>query len=170
MAFGTASSIFRAWPLAVMGKGQTAAVLPAAYTGLGADAVKGALYGNSGTPDKDAALTLTGYNASTSAWVTANEVSDTNWAAGGRTLANKTLTTPSTGVFMFDADDLTGAGNVTLSNVYGILHYDDVITVGTGGIAKQGICFNYLGGPQSVTAGTFTVIYNSSGVFRITVT
>lgn len=169
MAFGTSSAIFREWPKAVMGFGQTAQVLPASYAGLAADTVKGALFGNSGTPSKDAALTLTGYNSSTSAWVTANEVSDTNWAAGGRTLANKTLTTPATGVFMFDADDLTGAGNVTLANVYGILHYDDTVVVGTGGIADQGICFNYLGGPQSVTAGTFTCLYSASGVFRITV-
>lgn len=168
MAFGTSSAIFRAWPLAIFGQGQTAAVLPAAYAGLGADTVKGALYGNSGTPDKDAALTSTGYN--TGAWVSGNEVTDaTNWVAGGRALASKTLTNPATGVFMFDAADLAGGGNVTLANVYGIFHYDDTITVGTGGIADQGICFNYLGGPQSVTAGSFTVIYNASGIARISV-
>lgn len=168
MAFGTSSKIFRTWPLAVMGQGQTAAVLPAGYAGLGADTVKGALFGNSVTPDGDAALTSTGYNTGT--WTTGNEITDaTNWVAGGRALASKTLTNPSTGVFMFDAADLAGGGNVTLTNVYGIMHYDDTLTAGTGGIAKQGICFNYLGGPQSVTAGTFTVIYNASGVFRLTV-
>jgi len=167
MAFGTSSKIFRAWPLAIFGQGQTAAVLPAGYAGLGADTVKGALYGNGGTPDSDAALTSTGYN--TGAWVTGNEVSDTNWAAGGRTLASKTLTNPSTGVFMFDAADLAGGGNVTLSNVYGILHHDASITAGTGGVASQGICYNYLGGPQSVTAGTFTVVYSANGICRITV-
>lgn len=168
MAFGTSSAIFRAWPLAIFGQGQTAAVLPAAYAGLGADTVKGALYGNSGTPDKDAALTSTGYN--TGAWATGNEITDaTNWVAGGRALSSKTLTNPATGVFMFDAADLAGGGNVTLSSVYGIMHYDDTITVGTGGIADQGICFNYLGGPQSVTAGTFTVVYSANGIARITV-
>ncbi len=168
MAFGTSSAIFREWPKAVMGAGQTAAVLPAGYAGLGADTVKGALFGNSVTPDKDAALTSTGFNTGT--WTTGNEISDaTNWVSGGRALASKTLTTPSTGVFMFDAADLAGGGNVTLSAVYGIFHYDDTVTAGTGGVADQGICYNYLGGSQSVTAGSFTVVYNSNGIFRITV-
>lgn len=167
MAF-TASAIFRAWPLAIFGQGQTAAVLPAAYAGLGADTVNVALYNNTGTPDKDAALTSTGYN--TGAWVTGNEVTDaTNWVAGGRALASKTLTNPSTGVFMFDAADLSGGGNVTLSGVMGCLVYDNTITAGTGGVAKQGVCFNYFGGAQSVTAGTFTVVWSANGICRITV-
>lgn len=164
----TDSRIFREWPKAVMGQGQTAAVLPAGYAGLGADTVKVALFNNSVTPDKDAALTSTGYNSGT--WVTANEVTDaTNWVAGGRALASKTLTTPSTGVFMFDAADLAGGGNVTLANVYGCLVYDDTITAGTGGVADEGVTFNYFGGPQSVTAGTFTIVWNANGIYRITV-
>jgi hypothetical protein len=168
MAFGTSSAIFRAWPLAIFGQGQTAAVLPAGYSGLGADTVKVALFGNSGTPDKDAALTSTGFN--TGQWTTGNEVTDaTNWVSGGRALASKTLTNPSTGVFMFDAADLAGGGNVTISAAYGCLVYDDTITAGTGGIADQGICFNAFGGSQSVTAGTFTIVWSANGVLRITV-
>lgn len=167
MAF-TASAIFRTWPLSIMGQGQTAAVLPAAYAGLGADTVNVALYNNTGTPDKDAALTSTGYN--TGQWTTANEVTDaTNWVAGGRALASKTLTNPSTGVMMFDAADLAGGGNVTLSGVMGCLVYDNTITAGTGGVAKQGVCFNFFGGAQSVTAGSFTIIWNASGICRFTV-
>lgn len=164
-----ASAMFREWPKSVMGQGQTAAVLPAAYAGLGADTVKTALYGNTGTPDKDATLVTTGYNSATSQWVVANEITDaTNWVAGGRALASKTLTTPATGVFMFDAADLAGGGNVTLTAVFGCLNYDDTITVGTGGIAKQGVCYNYFGGSQSVTAGTFTIVWHANGVFRVT--
>jgi hypothetical protein len=164
-----ASAIFRTWPLAINGQGQTAAVLPASYAGLGADTVKVALYNNTTTPDKDAALTATGYNSAGSQWVVANEVSDaTNWVAGGRALASKTLTNPSTGVFMFDAADLAGGGNVTLSAVFGCLVYDDTIVVGTGGIADEGVCYNYFGGSQSVTAGTFTIVWNANGIFRIT--
>lgn len=164
----TDSRVFREWPKAVMGQGQTAAVLPAGYAGLGADAVKVALFNNSVTPDRDAALTSTGFNTGT--WVTANEVTDaTNWVSGGRTLASKTLTTPSTGVFMFDAADLAGGGTVTLTNAFGCLVYDDTITAGTGGIADQGISFNYFGGAQSVTAGTFTVVWHANGIVRFTV-
>lgn len=165
----TVSGVFREWPKSIMGQGQTAAVLPAGYAGLGADAVKVALYDNDITPDKDASLTTTGYN--TGQWVSSgNEVIDaTNWVAGGRTLASKTFTTPSTGVFMFDAADLAGGGTVTLTNAYGCLVYDDTITAGTGGIADQGVSFNYFGGAQSVTAGTFTIIWNSNGIVRFTV-
>jgi hypothetical protein len=70
---------------------------------------------------------------------------------------------------MFDAADLAGGGNVTLSNVYGCLVYDATITAGTGGVAKQGCCFNYFGGGQGVSAGTFTIVWNANGVFRFTV-
>lgn len=159
MAF-TASAIFREW------LSQAYQVSGTGYTGLDSDAVKVALYGNTGTPDKDAAVASTGYN--TGQWVTGNEITDaTNWVAGGRTLASKTFTTPSTGVFMFDAADLAGGGNVTLTNVYGCLVYDDSITAGT--VADQGVSFHYFGGPQSVTAGQFTVIWSANGINRITV-
>lgn len=165
----SASAIFREWPKSVMGQGQTAAVLPAGYAGLGADTVKAALYDNDITPDKDAALTSTGFN--TGQWaISGNEVTDaTNWVSGGRTLASKTFTTPSTGVFMFDAADLAGGGTVTLTNAYGCLVYDDTITAGTGGVADQGVCYNYFGGAQSVTAGTFTIVWHANGILRITV-
>lgn len=164
----SASAVLRTWPLAISGQGQTAAVLPAAYAGLGADTVKAALFNNTGTPDKDATLANSGFNAGQ--WVTANEVTDaTNWVSGGRALASKTLTNPSTGVMMFDAADLAGGGNVTLSGVQGCLVYDDTITAGTGGVADEGICFNYFGGAQAVTGGSFTVVWNASGIFRVTV-
>lgn len=164
----TDSRVFREWPKSIMGQGQTAAVLPAGYAGLGADTVKVALFNNSVTPDRDAALTSTGFNTGT--WTTGNEVTDaTNWVSGGRTLASKTFTTPSTGVFMFDAADLAGGGTVTLTNAFGCLVYDDTVTAGTGGIADQGVSFNYFGGAQSVTAGSFTVVWNANGIVRFTV-
>jgi hypothetical protein len=159
MAF-TASAIFREWPI------QMFQVSGTGYTGLDSDTVKVALYNNTGTPDKDAAVASTGYN--TGAWVVANEVTDaTNWTATGRALASKTFTTPTTGVAMFDAADLAGAGNVTLSGVMGCLVYDDTITAGS--VADQGVSFNFFGGAQSVTAGTFTVVWNANGIARFTV-
>lgn len=162
----TVSAMFREWPKSAMGQGQTAAVLPAGYAGLGADTVNVSLHNNSVTPDKDAAITSTGFN--TGQWVTANEVTSVNWVSGGRALASKTLTTPSSGVFMFDAADLAGGGTVTITNAFGCLVYDNTITAGTGGIAAQGVCYNFFGGAQSVTAGTFTVVWNANGIFRIT--
>lgn len=139
--------------------------------GLSADTINVALFNNTTSPDASAAVGSTGYN--TGVWVTGNEVTDaTNWVAGGRALASKTFsvltagsqTTPS--AVNFDAADLAGAGNVTLTNAFGCLVYDFTITAGT--VAKQGLCFNYFGGAQSVTAGTFTIVWDATGVFKIT--
>lgn len=157
MAF-TASAIFREWLV------QAYQVSGTGYTGLDSDTVKVALFNNTGTPDKDAAVASTGYN--TGQWVTANEVSGTNWAAGGIALTSKTFTTPATGVMMFDAADTPSAGNTTLANVFGCLVYDDTITAGT--VADQGVSFHYFGGTQSVTAGSFVVVWSANGINRWT--
>jgi hypothetical protein len=165
----TASAIFREWPKSVMGQGATAAVLPTNYAGLGADVVKGTLFGGN-TPDKDATLPTTGYNSGSSQWTTASEkTSGSDWITTGRTLSSKTFTTPSSGVFMFDAADLTSAATASLSGVEGILIYDDTIATSTGGVADQGVCYNYFGGSQSVSSGTFSVVFNANGIFRFTV-
>jgi hypothetical protein len=153
------SSVFREWNV------MTLQVSGTGYTGLDSDTVKVALFNNTTAPDKDAAVASTGFN--TGVWTTTNEVTDaTNWVSGGRALASKTFTTPATGVCMFDAADLAGAGNVTITNAYGAFVYDDTITAGT--VADQGVCFNYFGGAQSVTAGTFTVVWNANGLARWT--
>lgn len=161
MAWGT-SSIFREWTSQVLQVSGTG------YTGLDSDAVKGALFGGN-VPDKDAAVGLTGYNAAASQWVVANEKTGggtSAWVAGGRALASKTFTTPSSGVVMFDAADLTDAAASTMSNVEGILIYDSTISGGT--VTSQGVCYNGFGGPQSITAGTFSVVFNVNGILRIT--
>lgn len=156
----SASGVFEQWVL------QCWQVSGTGYTGLDSDTVKAALYANTITPDKSAALASTGYN--TGQWVTGGEVTDaTNWVAGGRALASKTFTIPTAGAAMFDAADLAGGGNVTLTNATGCLVYDDSITAGT--VADQGVCFNYFGGPQSVTAGTFTIVWSANGIKRVTV-
>jgi hypothetical protein len=155
-----ASGIFEAW------FEQAYQVSGTGYTGLDSDTVNVALFNNTTTPDKTVAVASTGYN--TGVWVTANEVTDaTNWVAGGRALASKTFTSPSSGVFMFDAADLAGGGTMTVANVYGVLVYDNTISGGT--VAKQGTSFHYLGGVQGVTAGTFQVIWSTNGLQRVTV-
>lgn len=164
----TDSRIFREWVRSCMGHGQTAGVLPAGYGGLVLDGVKAALFNDDVVPDRNAARTSTGYNTGT--WLTADEVTGASeWVAGGRALASKTLTTPSSGVIMFDADNIVGSATVTMSGIHGCLVYDDDTTAGTGGIADQGISFNYFGGTTGVTAGTYSILWNSNGVYRITV-
>lgn len=168
MAF-TASAMFQAWVQATQGFGQTAQVLPSGYQGLVADSLKVALFNNSVTPDKDAALTSTGYNTGT--WTTGNEVADgTNWDAAGEPLTGDALSDQGSGITMYDATDTPqGGASTTLASVFGCLVYDDTIAAGTGGIADQGVTYHYFGGSQSVTAGTFTVVWHANGLFRITV-
>jgi hypothetical protein len=153
--------MFREWP------SQALQVSGTGYTGLDSDTVKVALYDNDITPDKDAAVGSTGFN--TGQWATSgNEVTDaTNWPSGGLALSGKAFSTPSTGVLMFDATDLTHSGTVTLTNAFGCLVYDDTISGGT--VADQGVTYHYFGGGQSVTAGTFTIVWHANGLFRITV-
>jgi hypothetical protein len=128
---------------------------------LGSDTFKAALYDNDITPDQTVATANTIYNAGQ--WTAAgNEVSDgTEWDAAGEPLTGVTVAFASN-VFKFDATDTpSGGSSATLANVYGGLVYDDTVS-------DHGICYLYFGGVNSVTDGTFTVIYHSSGIMTIT--
>lgn len=132
--------------------------------GLSADTINVALFGTAVTPDRDAVVGSTGYNTGT--WTTGNEVTGAGiWAAGGLALASKTYTA-GTSVVAFDAADLPGSGTGTLTAAFGCLVYDNTITAGT--VAKQGMSFNYFGGSQSVTGGTFTIVWDATGVLKFT--
>lgn len=132
---------------------------------IGSDTVKAALYGNGITPSRDVAANASAYN--TGVWVTGGELtSSTDWPAGGVALASKAVTTPSSGIVMYDANDTSSGTNATLSGVYGCLVYDSTLTTP---VASQGVCYNYFGGTNSVTAGTFTIVWNANGLFRVTV-
>lgn len=156
----TESRVFREWVLGPMMQASATG-----YTGLDSDTIKAALFDNTVSPDRDAAVTGTGYGSGT--WTTAREVTGgTNWAAGGRALTGKAATAPASGVAMFDADDLPAGGTLSLTNAYGCLVYDDSVTGGT--VADQGLCFLYFGGVQNVTSGTFSVVWNVNGIVRFT--
>lgn len=162
----SASNVFQEWvknPL-FNGSGGTP---PTSYTGYLTDTMKCALYASGITPDRNASLATTGYNSATSQWVTANEkTGSSEWVAGGRALASKT-NAASGGTITLDAADLTGSASITMSSVEGCLIYDDTITGGT--VVDQGMCFLWFGGAQSVTAGTFSVVFNASGIVTATV-
>jgi hypothetical protein len=156
----------------IAGRCWTTAV-PTTYTSLSADTINVSLFNNTTTPDRTVAVGSTGYN--TGVWVTGNEVTDANWAAGGRALASKTFTVDTgSSSICFAAANLSGGGNMTVSNVFGCLVYDNTIAAGVT-VAKQGLCYNYFGGAQSVVAGTFTIVWATPGgaaitaVFNITV-
>lgn len=164
MTFGSSSAVFGQFlfkPLLFAAANNGGAT---GYGGLTADTINVALFNDTTTPDKNAAVASTGFN--TGVWVTANEVVDvTNWVSGGRALANDAITSVTNGT-MYDADDLAGGGTVTITNAFGCLVYDNTITAGT--VAKQGVCFNAFGSAQSVSSGTFTIVWHANGLFRIT--
>ena len=56
-----------------------------------------------------------------------------------------------------------GGTTDTVTNAYGVLVYNNTLTT------KDGVCWNAFGGAASVTSGTFTVVWNASGIFTITV-
>lgn len=158
----SASAMFGAFLQSPLVQGTTT---PATgYTGLDTDTVKVALFNNTTTPDKNAAVGSTGFN--TGVWTLANEVTDaTNWVSGGRSLAGGAFSAVTNGT-MFDATDLAGGGTLTLTNAFGAFCYDDTISAGT--VADQGFSYNYFGGGQTVTAGTFTIVWHVNGLFQIT--
>jgi hypothetical protein len=132
---------------------------------LDSDTLKAALYDNDITPAQAAAAADTAYNAGQWA-ASGNEVADgTNWDAGGEPLTSPSSSS-SSNVYTFDADDTSqGGATCTLADVYGCLVYDDTLT---SPVADQGICYIYFGGVNSVTGGTFTINWDSSGICALT--
>lgn len=129
---------------------------------LNSDTFKAALYNNSITPDNTVASASAAYN--TGQWADTNEVDDgTEWDAGGEPLTGVTFA-PTAAVLKFDADNTpSGGSSATLADVFGCLVYDD--TVG-----DQGLCYNYFGGANAVTDGTFTIVWNAAGIMTLTLT
>lgn len=133
---------------------------------LGSDVPKAALFNNTPTPDNDVTAALSAYNAGSSQWLTANEVFQAGqWPQGGVALAGTSLNSASADVVFYDATDTASGSAATLANAYGALIYDDTLTTP---VADQGLCYLYYGGPNSVTNGTFTSVWNVLGLLRWT--
>ncbi len=127
------------------------------------DTIEAALFDNSITPSQTVASASTAYGAGV--WASGGVSSSTSWPALGRPLAS-IASGFSSNVYTFDAADTVSAdASATLTNAYGALIYDHTLA---SPVADQGMCFNYFGGANSVTAGTFTVVWNASGIFALT--
>lgn len=160
------SSIFRAYVTdLVEGTVENAGTTSMDWSG--ATTVKAALYNNTTAPDNDVTSANTAY--AVGQWVVGNEVSDgTNWDVAGEPITGRATSNPSGDTIMMDGTDTPQSGTTTtLANVFGCLVYSDSITTP---VADQGFCYNYFGGSQSVTAGTFTIVWNANGIFRFVVT
>jgi hypothetical protein len=118
------------------------------------DAIKGALFTNSITPNFS---TDTAY---TSAPYTSNEVPNgSGYTTGGVTLASKTLTESPTGSLMYDAADSAWTSS-TFSGVRCQLIYDSTVS-------SLCLCLINFGADFAVTAGTFTVQYAATGLWAV---
>lgn len=155
----TASKIFR--PYLADSLANTA---PLDLGGAGVDTFKAALYNDAITPNQDVTSALSAYNAGV--WVSAsNEMySAGQWAAGGVALASPVIDSATAATVFFDATDTASGATATLATVFGCLVYDTTSAT----VTNQGICFNYFGGTQGVTGGTFTIVWHGQGLFRFT--
>lgn len=120
---------------------------------------KGALFSNAITPDFDASAANAAYGAGVFA---SNEVTGTNWAAGGVALTGTTFVGAS-GTATFDATDVSVA-TTTLTNARCYLLYADALA------GNNGIVLVNFGADYSTVAGTFSVTWSGSGIFSLDLT
>jgi hypothetical protein len=128
---------------------------------LGSDSFKVALYNsNTITPDKTVATdVLTYYNGAASQWVTGGECGNSGTYAAGGSAVTPVACTQTTNVVTFTSSGSPSWTSATIT-AYGDLVYDTTVSVG--------LCFNWFGGVQTVTAGTFTIVWSGSGIAYIT--
>lgn len=94
-----------------------------------------------------------------------NEVTGTNWAAGGVTLAGCSLTyTGATNVLMLDATDVS-VSNVTLTGGRVCVIYDASPATDA---TRPLIGYAVLDGDLSPNAGTLSITFDSAGILTIT--
>ena len=130
---------------------------------LDSDTLKAALFNNTITPDQTVTAANSAYNVGQ--WATAQECFEAGqWAQGGVALSSVT-SSRSSNVYTFDAADTASGSAADITNATGVQVYDDTLTTP---VADQGVCFNYLGGPNSVVNGTFTVVWAGTGIFFVT--
>jgi len=123
---------------------------------LNSDTMKVMLTTSSYTPDQDAH----DYKDDVT-----NEVTGTGYTAGGATLANCTFTyTGATNVWKFDADDTTWSSS-TITARYAVI-YDS--TPGSDA-TRPLVCYVDFGQDMSSSAGNFSIVWDSAGIFTVTV-
>lgn len=121
------------------------------------DTIKVALVGSAYSPNQDTHDYLDD--------VIANEVTGTGYTAGGQALASKTITyDAANNVTVLDAADVTW-GSSTITARYAVI-YDDA-----GATNSQKALLGYVdfGSDQSSTSGNFTITWDATGIFRLTV-
>lgn len=130
---------------------------------LNSDTLTVALFDNSITPDQTVTSANSAYGAGV--WASGGVSDASGWPAAGRNLASISSSF-SSNVFTLSAANTSSANSsTTLAGTFGCNIYENTLTTP---VADQGICFNYFGGSQSVTSGTFTIVWNASGIMTLT--
>ena len=96
-------------------------------------------------------------SAATTAYSTSNEVSGTNYIAGGNTLTNVTPTTSSTTALTDFADTTWSSSTITAR---GALIYNSSTTAGT---ADRAVVVLDFGADKTSTSGDFTIQFPAAG-------
>ena len=122
-----------------------------------AETHKLALFSNSITPNFS---TDTAYGVSPYA---SNEVTGTNWSAGGVALTGTTVSESPTGSLMWDATDVSVAAT-TLTGARCALLYANALA------GKNAICLVNFGADYSTVNGTFGIVWAAAGVFALDLT
>jgi hypothetical protein len=120
------------------------------------DTIKVALVSSSYTPNQD----------THDYWddVATYEVSGTGYTAGGATLATKTVGyTAGTNVTKFDGDDVSWTTS-TITARYAVVYDASPAT----NAAKPLIGYVDFGSDQSSSSGTFSIVWDSAGIFTTT--
>jgi hypothetical protein len=125
-----------------------------------ADTFKVALYNNTVVPAQSATAALTQYAGTGSTWA-GNEITGTGYTATGVNVTPVTWT-QTTNVITFTS---SGSPQWTSASftAYGCLVYDT-----SASMNNQAISWNYFGGAQTVTSGTFSITWNASGILTLT--
>jgi len=132
-----------------------------AGTSYTADTIDVALYNNSVTPNKNDTLVNNTFAGGT--WAGNEVFQAVQWPTGGVALTGKAHAFGS-GTMQLTASSTASGNAATLAAVFGCFVYDATLTL------KYGYCWNYFGGTQSVTSGTFTVVWSASGILQFTIT
>jgi hypothetical protein len=122
-----------------------------------ADTFKAALWDDSITPSQTVATASSILGAGV--WAS-GQLSNGGWTSGGLALGS-VASGFSSNVYTFDAADTANGSAATIASAVGAFVYNDT----TG---DQGLCYNYFGGANSVTAGTLTIQWHASGIMALT--
>ena len=122
-----------------------------------------ALFTNGVNPTQSASVTVNEYTGAGSTWDTSNETLGTGYTAGGASVTpitwGQNVNAAGTNVITFTSSGTPQWTGATFT-AYGAFVYN----TNPSTITNLGISWNWFGGLQQVTAGSFTINWSTSGI------